>query len=61
MPMSSEVDVERAQDLDRRLRAYEELQAGPRWPGALTATDALLVALLALAVIIGFYLWGGRP
>ena len=22
---------------------------------------ALLVALLALAVIIGFYLWGGRP
>ncbi|MFT0517342.1 hypothetical protein [Pseudomonas faucium] len=59
--MSSEVDVERAQDLDRRLRAYEELQAGQRWPGALTATDALLVALLALAVIIGFYLWGGRP
>ncbi|BBH46979.1 hypothetical protein [Pseudomonas sp. KU43P] len=59
--MSSEVDVERAQDLDRRLRAYEELQAGQRWPGALTATDCFAVALLAVAVVVGFYLWGGQP
>ncbi|MGF6392104.1 hypothetical protein [Pseudomonas plecoglossicida] len=59
--MNSEVDVERAQDLDRRLRAYEELQAGQRWPGALTMTDCLALAFFALAVVIGFYLWGGQP
>ncbi|EJN37797.1 hypothetical protein D3C76_1717610 [compost metagenome] len=59
--MSSEVDVERAQDLDRRLRAYEELQSGPRWPGALTTTDCVALAVLALALVVGFYLWGGQP
>ncbi|MFD2645240.1 hypothetical protein [Pseudomonas japonica] len=59
--MNSQADSERAQDLERRLRAYEELEGRADWPGALNAVDCL--ALLALSVVmIGLALWlGGQP
>ncbi|WP_180961851.1 hypothetical protein [Pseudomonas plecoglossicida] len=58
--MNSEVDVERAQDLDRRCAPMKNCKP-QRWPGALTVTDCLALAFFALAVVIGFYLWGGQP
>ncbi|WP_449433642.1 hypothetical protein [Pseudomonas putida] len=59
--MNSQVDVERAQDLERRLRAYEELERRAHWPGALTALDFTALALLALVMVAGAYLLGGQP
>lgn len=59
--MNSQVDVERAQDLERRLCAYEELEKSVQWPGALTAADVVALALLVLAMIAGAYYLGGQP
>ncbi|ABY98993.1 TPA: hypothetical protein ACHTCR_001120 [Pseudomonas putida] len=59
--MNSQVDVERAQDLERRLCAYEELERRAHWPGALTAADVVALALLVLVMIAGAYYLGGHP
>jgi len=59
--MNSQVDVERAQDLERRLCAYEELEERARWPGAMTSADAVALALLVLAMVAGAYYLGGQP
>lgn len=59
--MNSQVDVERAQDLERRLCAYEELEKGVQWPGALSAADVVALALLVLVMIAGAYYLGGQP
>ena len=61
--MNSQVDVERAQDLERRLCAYEELEKRVQWPGALTADDvvALTLLVLVLVMIAGAYYLGGQP
>ncbi|WEK33228.1 MAG: hypothetical protein P0Y58_13890 [Candidatus Pseudomonas phytovorans] len=59
--MNSQVDVERAQDLERRLCAYEELEKRAQWPGALRATDLAALALLVLVMIAGAYYLGGQP
>lgn len=59
--MNSQVDVERAQDLERRLRAYEELEGRAHWPGALGVSDVVALALLVLVMVAGAYCLGGRP
>ncbi|WP_194791559.1 hypothetical protein [Pseudomonas sp. UFMG81] len=59
--MNSQVDVEREQDLERRLRAYEEMEKRADWPGALTARDVVALALLTLVMVAGAYLLGGQP
>jgi len=61
MPMNSQMDSERAQDLERRLRAYEELENSACWPGALTAADVLALALMTLLMVAGAYYLGGQP
>lgn len=59
--MNSQVDVERAQDLERRLRAYEELEGRAHWPGALALADVVALCLLVIVVVAGAYYLGGRP
>ncbi|MCY1434899.1 hypothetical protein D9M71_509760 [compost metagenome] len=59
--MNSQVDVERAQDLDRRIRAYEELESRADWPGALSAGDFIALSLLTLVMVAGAYFLGGHP
>lgn len=54
--MNSQADVERAQDLERRLCAYEELEGRTDWPGAMGVGDYLALAVFALVVMVGFYL-----
>ena len=58
--MNSQADVERAQDLERRLCAYEELEGRTDWPGAMGVGDYLALAVFALVVVVAFYLWGGH-
>ena len=59
--MNSQVDTERAQDLERRLRAYEELEGRAHWPGALKAADVIALAVLTLVMVVGAYVLGGQP
>ncbi|GAA3544691.1 hypothetical protein [Zobellella aerophila] len=56
--MDSQAEIARAQELERRIRAYEELENGDEWPGALRATDYIAIILMTLVLVIGCYLWG---
>ncbi|MNG06276.1 hypothetical protein D3C85_499170 [compost metagenome] len=56
--MNSQAEIERAQDLERRIRAYEQLEESNDWPGALSAVDYIAMTLMTLVLVIGAYLWG---
>ncbi|WPC06338.1 hypothetical protein SBP02_06180 [Pseudomonas benzenivorans] len=56
--MNSQAESLRAQDLERRIRVYEEMEQAKHWPGALNATDYLAITLMTLVLVAGFYLWG---
>ncbi|MGH8483588.1 MAG: hypothetical protein ACRESP_04220 [Pseudomonas sp.] len=59
--MNSQVDAQRAEDLERRIRAYEELEGRAHWPGALNVGDVIALALLTLVMVGGAYFLGGQP
>ncbi|MCY1279380.1 hypothetical protein D9M68_564290 [compost metagenome] len=56
--MNSQADIERAQELERRIRVYEQLEESKNWPGALNAVDYIAITLMTLVLVVGFYLWG---
>ncbi len=56
--MNSQAESLRAQDLERRIRVYEEMEQANHWPGALSATDYIAITLMTLVLVTGFYLWG---
>lgn len=56
--MNSQADNLRAQDLERRIRVYEEMEQANNWPGALNAVDYIAITLMTLVLVTGFYLWG---
>ena len=56
--MNSQPDIERAQELERRIRVYEQLEQSKEWPGALSAVDYSAITLMTLVLVVGFYLWG---
>lgn len=53
-----DVQALRAQDLERRIRVYEELEDRDEWAGALGFGDYSAIVLLTLGLVIAFYLWG---
>ncbi|MCG4455879.1 hypothetical protein LJY18_21655 [Pseudomonas sp. MMS21-TM103] len=56
--MNSQAESVRAQDLERRIRVYEEMEQANHWPGALSAVDYIAITLMTLVLVTGFYLWG---
>lgn len=56
--MNSQAEHARAQDLERRIRVYEEMEKGEQWPGALSTADYIAITLMTLVLVVGFYLWG---
>lgn len=56
--MNSQAEIERAQDLERRIRVYEQQEESNDWPGALSAVDYIAMTLMTLVLVIGAYLWG---
>ena len=56
--MNQPTGAERAADLERRIRAYEELATRRDWPGAMTAADYWAAAVLTLLTVVGFSFWG---
>jgi hypothetical protein len=55
--MSSQAELERAQDLEMRIRVYEALESKSKWPGALTALDYIAIIAMTLVLVISFNLW----
>lgn len=55
--MSSQAELERAQDLEMRIRVYEALEGKSKWPGALTALDYIAIIAMTLVTVISFNLW----
>lgn len=56
--MSTTTESLRAQDLENRIRVYEEMEQAREWPGALTTLDYSAIILMTLVLVIGFYFWG---
>ncbi|MDM8347617.1 hypothetical protein P8H27_01720 [Pseudomonas sp. sp1636] len=56
--MNSQAEHVRAQDLERRIGVYEEMEKDEQWPGALSAMDYIAIGLMTLVLVVGFYLWG---
>lgn len=55
---SDDPQTQRAQDLERRIRVYEELEQNGPMAGALGLGDYSAIVLLTLGLVITFYLWG---
>lgn len=45
-------------ELSRRARVYEDIEAGERFEGTMTALDYTCLTLLTLVLVVGFWLWG---
>lgn len=45
-------------ELERRIRIYDQLEAGGHWPGRLSAVDYWAMAVLTVALSVGFWMWG---
>ncbi|CAE6907176.1 MULTISPECIES: hypothetical protein [Pseudomonas] len=56
--MNTAAENLRAQDLEKRIRVYEEMELADEWPGALSALDYTVIVLMTLVLVVGFYLWG---
>ncbi|MFC5699259.1 hypothetical protein ACFPU0_27460 [Pseudomonas sp. GCM10022186] len=56
--MNSQADIERAQELERRIRVYEQQEESNNWPGALNAVDYIAMTLMTLVLVIGSCVWG---
>lgn len=54
----SEMDKSWAQELQRRIGIYDEIEATGRWQGRMTATDYLAILALAFVLVAGFWAWG---
>ena len=54
----SEMDKSWAQELQRRIGIYDEMEAKGAWAGRMTATDYLGILALAFALVAGFWAWG---
>ncbi|NVK41041.1 MAG: hypothetical protein HWE39_07335 [Oceanospirillaceae bacterium] len=57
-PVGNGPGAERAQDLERRIRIYEELEARGEMEGALGFGDYAAMLLLTVGLVATFYLWG---
>lgn len=45
-------------ELARRARIYEDIEAGGRFEGTMSALDYAAVAALTLVLVVAFWLWG---
>lgn len=54
----TEMDKSWAQELQRRIGIYDEIEAKDAWSGRMTATDYLSILALAAALVAGFWAWG---
>nr|WP_067298216.1 hypothetical protein [Marinobacterium profundum] len=58
IPAADTGQAEFAQDLERRIGIYEELDAHGDMAGALGSGEYTAIFLLTLGLVVTFYLWG---
>jgi hypothetical protein len=58
IPAADTGQAEFAQDLERRIGIYEELDARGDMDGALGSGEYTAIFLLTLGLVVIFYLWG---
>jgi hypothetical protein len=45
-------------EIGRRARAYDDIEAKGAWQGRLAATDYLGLLVLVAGLVVGFWIWG---
>lgn len=53
-----ENDIAWQTELARRARIYEDIEAGHRFEGTMTAIDYAAMTALTLLLAVGFWIWG---
>ncbi|RDL50345.1 hypothetical protein BLJAPNOD_01466 [Ensifer sp. M14] len=53
-----ENDVAWQNELGRRARIYEDIEAGHRFEGTMTVLDYASMTVLTLALVLGSWFWG---
>lgn len=54
-----ENDLAWQNELGRRARIYEDIEAGHRFEGTMTAIDYAGMTALTLVLVVAFWIWGG--
>ena len=54
----SEMDKAWAQELQRRIDVYDDIEAKGGWRGRMTGTDYVGVLALSVLLVAGFWAWG---
>ncbi|GAA4173632.1 hypothetical protein [Shinella granuli] len=53
-----ENDIAWQNELVRRARIYEDIEAGRRFEGTMTALDYAAMAALTFVLVVAFWIWG---
>lgn len=53
-----ETDIAWQKELERRARIYEDIEAGGRFEGTMTAIDYAGMAALTFVLVVAFWIWG---
>lgn len=53
-----ENDIAWQNELERRARIYEDIQAGGRFEGVMTSLDYVGMAALTVVLVFAFWIWG---
>lgn len=53
-----ETDTTWQNELARRARIYEDIEAGHRFEGTMTVIDYACMTALTFALVVGFWIWG---
>ena len=51
-------DIDWQNELVRRARIYEDIEAGHRFEGTMTIIDYACMTALTLMLVAGFWIWG---
>ncbi len=51
-------DIAWQNELGRRARIYEDIDAGHRFEGTMTVVDYACITALTLVLVLGFWFWG---
>lgn len=54
----SEMDRAWAQELQRRIDVYDEIEAKGDWQGRMTGADYVAMLALTVVLVVGFWTWG---
>lgn len=54
----TEMDKFWAQELQRRIAIYDDIEAKGNWQGRMASADYLGLLVLTALLVVGFWIWG---